>query len=217
MSKAAMPAKVVGTLVGLLVLAGIVLYLIPSNDYLLLPDSAHPVAPLVKVQGGHDPKGPGGIYFVDVFERHASMFESLFPWIHSGATLVPANLIVPPGVSDQAARQADLRVIRSRQVAAAVALRRSATKSSRKPSGVVVAALPRSLTPASSSVRFDRAVNGVPIATCAHSREGEPGIVTLAIDRAQHLIPRQDDRRHDEQAATIVGFSPEQAAEICCR
>ena len=95
----------------------------------------------MKVQGGHNPKGPGGIYFVDVFERHASMFESLFPWIHSGATLVPANLIVPPGVSDQAARQADLREMTiSQKVAAAVALRRLGYKVVAKPSGVIVAA-----------------------------------------------------------------------------
>ena len=91
MSRAALPAKVAGVVAGLLLLTGIVLYLIPSNDYLLLPDGAHPVAPLVKVQGGHNSKGPGGIYFVDVFERHASMFESLFPWIHRGATLVPTT------------------------------------------------------------------------------------------------------------------------------
>ena len=91
----------VGVLVALLLLAAIVLYLVPSNDYLLLPDKAHPVAPLVACRAATRRQGPGGIYFVDVFERRASMFESLFPWIHTGATLVPANLIVPPGVSDR--------------------------------------------------------------------------------------------------------------------
>src|SRR5438094_9362838 len=101
--------QLAGIAAGLALVAAIVLYLVPSNDYLLLPDRAHPVAPLVRVQGGHTPSGPGGIYFVDVFERRASMFESLFPWIHSGSTLVPANLIIPPGVSDNAAREADLR------------------------------------------------------------------------------------------------------------
>ena len=109
---------------------------------MLLPDIAHPVAPLVTVQGGHDPKGPAAIYFVDVFERRASMFESLFPWIHKGATLVPAQLIVPPGVSDKAVRQADLRAMTvSQKIAAAVALRRLGYKVVAKPSGVIVAAL----------------------------------------------------------------------------
>src|SRR5438094_5961196 len=101
--------QLAGIAAGLALVAAIVLYLVPSNDYLLLPDPAHPVAPLVHVQGGHDPKAPGGIYFVDVFERRASMFETLFPSIHEGATVVPARLIVPPGVSDKAARQAGLR------------------------------------------------------------------------------------------------------------
>ena len=82
------PVRLVGGAVGLLVLAAVALWIAPSSDFLLLPDTAHPVAPLVKVQGGNDPAGPGGIYFVDVFERRASMFESIFPFIRSGATLV---------------------------------------------------------------------------------------------------------------------------------
>ena len=81
------PVRIAGVLAGLVVAAGVVLYLVPSNDYLLLPDGAHAVAPLVHVQGGHDPKGPGGVYFVDVFERRASMLESLFPFIRSGSTM----------------------------------------------------------------------------------------------------------------------------------
>ena len=31
------------------------LLILPSNDYIFLPDVAHPVAPLVTVPGGHDP------------------------------------------------------------------------------------------------------------------------------------------------------------------
>ena len=58
------PARVVGGVIGLALVAAIVLYLVPSNDYLLLPDRAHPVAPLVFVQGGHEPKGPGGVFFL---------------------------------------------------------------------------------------------------------------------------------------------------------
>jgi PDZ domain-containing protein len=224
MSKLATPAKLVGVLAGLLVLAAIVLYLIPSNDYLLLPDGAHPVAPLVTVQGGHDPKGPGGIYFVDVFERHASEFESLFPWIHRGATLVPAREIVPPGVSDKAARQADLRAMSiSQKVAAAVALRRLGYKVVAKPSGVVVAALDASshavgkLQPSDLIV----AVNGAPTpaisqlrAQLAKVKPGDP--VTLTIDRGAdkitvHVQTMADPRNHKH---AIVGFAPEQAAQI---
>ena len=41
--------QVAGIAAGLALVAAIVLYLVPSNDYLLLPDRAHPVAPLVRV------------------------------------------------------------------------------------------------------------------------------------------------------------------------
>ena len=62
------------------------------------------------------------------------MLESLFPFIHSGATLVPAKLIVPPGVSDSAQRRADLREMTiSQRVAAAVALRTLGYKVVAKP------------------------------------------------------------------------------------
>lgn len=224
MSKLATPAKVVGLLASLLALAAIVLYLIPSNDYLLLPDGAHPVAPLVTVQGGHNPKGPGGIYFVDVFERHASMFESLFPWIHSGATLVPADVIVPPGVSDNAARLADLRAMTiSQKVAAAVALRRLGYKVVVKPTGVIVAAVDEGshavgkLQPADLIV----AVNGAPTPTIPLLRvelaKLKPGdAVALTVDRgAEHLtlhVQTVADPVNKKHA--IVGFAPEQAAEI---
>jgi Lon-like protease len=132
-------ARIGGVLVGLFAVALIVLYLAPSNDYVLLPDRAHPVAPLVRVQGAHPAKTKGEIFFVDVFERKASLLESLFPFIHTGATLVPASLIVPAGSSDQQARQADLtEMTTSQKVAAAVALRTLGYHVVAEPNGVTV-------------------------------------------------------------------------------
>ena len=223
------PLRLAGALLGLVVVAVIVLYLVPSNDYLLLPDKAHPVAPLVEVQGGKDPVGPGGIYFVDVFERRASMLESLFPWIHDGATLVPASLIVPPGVNDKAARQADLRQMSiSQRVAAAVALRQLGFKVVARPSGVIVAALDTrshavgKLRPTDVIIR----VNGAPTPTIGKLRtqlaKVRPGgVVTLRISRGTvanagtTLVVRVQtlaDPANPKRA--IVGFAPEQAAEI---
>jgi Lon-like protease len=223
-TKAFTPLRLAGVLAGLILAAAIVLYLVPSNDYILLPDTAHPVAPLVTVQGGHDPKGPGGILFVDVFERRASMFESLFPWIHKGATLVPARLIVPPGVSDKAVRQADLHAMTiSQKVAAAVALRGLGYKVVAKPSGVIVAALDERSHAVGKVQPSDLivSVNGTPTPTIAKLRAilatvnvGET--VTLGILRgAQHhtiAIKTIADTRNAKRA--IVGFAPEQAAEI---
>jgi len=222
--RALTPLRLAGVLAGLILAAAIVLYLVPSNDYILLPDTAHPVAPLVTVQGGHDPKGPGGLLFVDVFERRASMFESLFPWIHKGATLVPARLIVPPGVSDKAVRQADLHAMTiSQKVAAAVALRRLGYKVVAKPSGVIVAALDERSHAVGKVQPSDLivSVNATPTPTIAKLRAvlakvnvGET--VTLGIVRgAEHrtiAIKTIADTRNAKRA--IVGFAPEQAAEI---
>lgn len=96
---------------------------VQSNDYIFLPDRAHPVAPLVTVAGGHDPRH-GGIYFVDVVVRKATWLEEIFGGLHKGADLYPASAIDPPGVGDSQRQQLDLQDMRrSQQVAAGVALR----------------------------------------------------------------------------------------------
>jgi len=223
------PLRLAGTLVGLVVAAAIVLYLVPSNDYLFLPDTAHPVAPLVQVTGGKDPSGPGGVYFVDVFERRASMFESLFPWIHDGATLVPAKLVVPPGVSDNALQQADLREMSiSQRVAAAVALKRLGYKVVARPSGVIVAALDSrshavgKLRPSDVIV----SVNGVPTRTITELRaqlaKVKPGgTVKIGVSRGiganggqRFVVTVKTMADTTNKKRAIIGFAPEQAAEI---
>jgi PDZ domain-containing protein len=106
-----------------LVLVAIVLaaFILPSNEYIFLPDPAHPVSPLVTVPNGHDPKR-GGIYFVDVVVRKATVLEKLFGGLHEGADLYPASAINPPGTNDSQRRQIDLEdMTNSQQVAAAVA------------------------------------------------------------------------------------------------
>jgi PDZ domain-containing protein len=218
------PARVAGGAVGLVVVAAVVLYLVPSNDFLLLPDTAHPVAPLVRVQGGHEPRGPGGIYFVDVFERRASMLESLFPSIRSGSTLVPANLIVPPGVSDAAQRRADLREMTiSQRVAAAVALRRLGYKVIAKPAGVIVAAVALGSHAVGRLEPTDviEAVNGtrtptISILRAALARVHPGDTVTLSIRRGAEsktvtlvTVPDPLDKKR-----ALVGFTPAQAADI---
>jgi Lon-like protease len=218
------PARIAGVLAGLVLAAAVVLYLVPSGDYLLLPDIAHPVAPLVVVQGGHDPRGPGGIYFVDVFERRASMLESLFPSLRSGSTLVPASEIVPPGVSDQAARQADLREMSlSQRIAAAVALRRLGYRVTARSDGVIVSALdagtnaPGRIEPADVIVSVD----GTATPTVAKLRMAmaavHPGeVVTLGVRRGSQRLTVKVETVADPLDAkrAIVGFAPDQSAAI---
>ena len=217
-------AIVAGAILGLAVITFGVLYLIPSDDYILLPDRAHPVAPLVRVQGGHEPSSSGQIYFVDVLERRASELESLFPWIHDGATLVPAEALVPPGQSDQSARQADLRAMQvSQQIAAAVALRHLGYHVVARPSGVIVSEIEadsnaeKVLRPEDVIVE----VNGVPTPTIAKLRSvlapAHPGdVVTLRIRRGSTLrtFRVKTIASPVERGRAIVGFAPDQAANI---
>ena len=217
-------AIVAGAILGLALITFGVLYLIPSDDYILLPDRAHPVAPLVRVQGGHEPRGSGQIYFVDVLERRASELESLFPWIHDGATLVPAEALVPPGESDQSARQADLRAMQvSQQIAAAVALRHLGYRVVARPSGVIVSEIEADSN-AEKVLRPEDVivgVNGVPTPTIAKLRSvlapAHPGdVVTLRIRRGSQLntFRVKTIASPVEKGRAIVGFAPDQAANI---
>lgn len=98
-------------------------FLYPSSEYVFLPDKAHPVTPLVRVPGGHEPP-TGGLYFVDVVVRKASLLERLFGGLHQGATLYPATAVNPPGVNDAQRRRIDLQDMhQSQRIAAAVALK----------------------------------------------------------------------------------------------
>jgi PDZ domain-containing protein len=116
-----------------------VLWIVPSGDYIFLPDTAKPVGPLVSVKGGKDPTDGGGIYYDAVIIRRAKLFERIFPWIHEGYTLVPADQVNPPGVSEGQRRREDLReMARSQDIAAAVALKYLGYKVIIRPIGALV-------------------------------------------------------------------------------
>jgi len=135
----ASPARLALAGVALAGLVAVVLWLAPSNDYIFLPDAAHPVAPLVMVAGGHDPRDGGGIFFVDILVRRATLLEKLFPGLRPGSRVVPASEVTPPGVSDAARHRQDLQEMgRSQQIAAAVALRTAGYKVDARPNGVLV-------------------------------------------------------------------------------
>jgi PDZ domain-containing protein len=140
------------------------LYVAPSNEYIFLPDKAHPVAPLVTIQNGQDPPpAKGGIYFLDVIVRKATILEKLFGGLHKGADLYPASAVNPPGVGDNQRRRIDLQDMQhSQQVAAAVALRAAGKHVVLRSTGALV----------------DEVVAGTPAAG-----KLEPDDVIVAIDR----------------------------------
>jgi PDZ domain-containing protein len=109
-------------LVLLVVAAVLALTWIPSDHYIILPDKARPTDPLVAVPGEEAGQN-NQIYMVDVKVGRASLLERILPGIHEGATLVPASVINPEGVSDQQRRRSSLNdMTRSQKIAIAVAL-----------------------------------------------------------------------------------------------
>ncbi|MDQ3994946.1 MAG: PDZ domain-containing protein [Actinomycetota bacterium] len=108
----------------LLAAVGGVLFLVPSNHYLFLPDPARPVDPLVKVPGEETGDSRGGLYMVDILVRRATLFERLFPGVAEGSSLVPEGRVNPGGVSEEERRRHSLREMSaSQKIAVAVALR----------------------------------------------------------------------------------------------
>jgi Lon-like protease len=121
-------------------LALFALWALPSSDFLFLPNTAQPLAGLVKVQGGHEPVGQGGVYYLDVTERKASWLERLFAFTRpDGSSLVPSSVVVPSGFSFAEQNKQELAdMSRSQQVAATVALRQAGLHVVARPTGVLV-------------------------------------------------------------------------------
>ncbi len=127
---------------GGLVLAAVVglLYLIPSDEYIFLPDKAQPLAPYVTVEGERQDRDGGGIYYVAIEVKKASLLEKLFPGLHEGSTLVPAEAVVAPGQSDRQHQRQELRAMaQSQEIGAAVALKELGYRVPVKSPGTVIA------------------------------------------------------------------------------
>jgi PDZ domain-containing protein len=118
------------------------LWLFSSSSFLITPDQAKPLAARVKVEGERPADG-GGIFYVDVLVRRASWLEHLIsPLRPDGADLVPEDAIRPPGANDAERRRQSLRqMVRSEDVAAAVALRELGYDVEADPDGVTVEAV----------------------------------------------------------------------------
>lgn len=219
------PWRLAAALAGLAVAAFLVLWLAPSDDYLLLPDRASPVAPLISVKGAEPSRGQGdGIYFVDVIQRRASLLESLFPEIREGATLVPGSQVGPPGVSEGARRRVDLReMARSQEIAAAVALRELGYRVEVEESGALVVAVAphapaaRALLPMEVIVAADGRRVRSPAELRRIVRRHRPGdVVTLAVrgDAGLRRVRVRTVTDPTDAGRALIGVLVEPAARI---
>jgi Lon-like protease len=143
-----------------------VLYVAPADDYILLPDDARALDPLVLVTGERPNLDAGGFYYVAVDVRRASLLEELLPGLNAGATLVPEHVFNPAGVEDRVRRRAEQREMRqSQRYATAVALRQLGYRVTIEPRGARIAETLKGY-PAAAKLRARDlivAVDGTPV------------------------------------------------------
>lgn len=200
------------------------LFIVPSNEYIFLPDRAHPVSPLVSVAGGHDPKGPGGIFFVDVIVRKATLLERLFGGLHQGADLEAPDNVVPPGVTSAQNDQLSLEEMKaSQQIAGAVALRSLGYNVKTVDSGALVDGVSPGLPAVGKLEPTDVivAVDGKEVtspATLTHAMRGRPvgQIVRFTIHRGgkTKTVAIRTVAASRTSKRAIVGIYVEQAESI---
>ena len=169
------PARAAGAVALLAAVALAILYLVPSNGYyVFVPDRAHALAPLVKVNGTRSKGDAGGFYFVDVRFRKARLLEDLLNRpLGNGATLVPASAVLG-GVSESQQRKIDLnQMAQSQKIAAALALNRAGYHVRVRLPTIVIGGIERT-APAAKVLRpGDRllTVDGVAVHSLAHLRD----------------------------------------------
>lgn len=224
MRRVGLPLRLAGGLFAALLAALLVLWLVPSSSYILLPDRAKPVEPLVTVprEGLH--AGPGGIYYVDVLVRRATLLEKLFPSVQSDATLLPAAAINAPGQSDSQRRAADLQdMARSQDIAAAVALKALGLKVVARATGVLVSAVDPGAPAAGRLQPSDliTAVDGRPVTTIASlraamkaKRPGDSVRYTLVRAKQTLRVAVRTVAAPGDPKRAIAGFAPEQGSEV---
>jgi Lon-like protease len=206
------------------VAATLVLWWLPANDFLFVPDRARPLAEKVQVEGA-DPKAKGDVYYVDLFVRRIRLLEQLLPFTRpDGATLVPEETLLPHGTTDEDRDRRNAEDMqRSEKTAAVVALRALGYRVVATPSGVLVTGVSSDVPAAGSLEDGDVivAVGDTPVRTPSQLRR-ELGRVTpgddvqLTVRRAGkpvgvtvRTVPSPAD-----PARAIIGILVDQAAKI---
>ncbi len=199
-------------------------WLLPSDSYLLLPDRAKPLEDKVQVQGEKD-GGSGGIYYVDVIVRKATLLEELVARARpDGADVVPEQALVPPGSSFGDRRRQNLRQMdRSQEVAAAVALRELDYDVDAEPEGALVVAVATD-APAAGKLEPTEvivAVDGAPVRTpddlrrlIAKRKPGDTVRLRVRAGGATRVVEVGTIESPQEPGRPIVGIQVEQFADI---
>ena len=219
------PAWLIGGGALLLIVAA-VLYVAPSDRYILLPDRARPLDPRVEVPDDRPADDGGGIYYVAVDIRKASILEKLFPGLYEGATLEPIGNVLAEGEDERAHRRCELAAMRRSQAyATTVALRALKYRVSTRRLGVSVEGTFAGY-PAAAKLRgcdYIRTVDGAQVTassdvTQALGRKRPGDAVTLVIERegkrqTVELRARSDPRPRFRNRA-FIGVSVTDVYEV---
>jgi PDZ domain-containing protein len=211
--------------VGLLgVVAAFLLWWLPADDFLFVPDQAKPLAEKVEVEGGQA-NADGGVYYVDLFVRRIRRLEQLFPFTRpEGSTLVSEDVLSPNDETDEERRRQNAEDMqRSEEVASAVALRELGYDVTARPRGVLVTSV-SSDVPAATVLEVNDvivAVDGEPVRTPPELRRAigavEPGdeleLTVRRGDETLDLTVRTVASPQDASRA-VVGILVDQDAEI---
>jgi len=210
-------------LIGLAATA-LLLWWLPADDYLFVPDRAKPLAGKVEVQGGRS-NAKGDIYYTDVFVRRIRKLEQLLPFTRpDGATFVPAKTLAPDGTTDaERNRQNAEDMQRSEQIAAVVALRALGYKVTATPRGVLVTSVYTDVPAAKVLEPTDViiGVNGVSVVTPAQLRREISGVepgddVRLTVRRGDKVSDVTVETVADPQdpSRAVIGIFVDQDAKI---
>jgi PDZ domain-containing protein len=195
----------VAVVLGLLGLAtAFLLWWLPADDFLFVPDRAKPLADKVEVEGGRT-NARGDVYYVDLFVRRIRLLEQLLPFTRpDGSTLVSEDVLAPTGETDaERNRQNAADMKRSEEVAAVVALRTLGYHVVAMPRGVLVTNV-SSDVPAAKILEPDDvivAVDGVPVRTPAQLRRE---IARRAPGDTVRLTLRRSDKAVDVTVRTVA-------------
>ncbi len=206
------------------IITAFVLWWLPADDFLFVPDRAKPLADKVEVEGGKQ-TAKGGVYYVDLYVRRIRHLERLLPFTRpEGSTFVTQEVLAPNDETDAERRRQNAEDMeRSEEVASAVALRELGYDVVARPTGVLVTSV-SSDVPAAKVLEVNDvivAVDGTAVRTPAQLREQigktKPGdTLELTVRRGDETqdISVETVANPQDRTRPVIGILVDQDAEI---
>ena len=212
-------------ILGLLgVVTAFLLWWLPADDFLFVPDTAKPLAEKVQVEGGRAEE-KGGIYYVDLYVRRIRQLEKLLPFTRpEGSTKVSEEVLAPNDETDEERRRQNAEDMqRSEDVASAVALEELGYDVTATPTGVIVTNISPDV-PAARVLEVNDVIvraSGKPVRTPEHLRAEVGGLrpgeeLELRVRRGGETVDvtvRTVPNPQDDSRA-VIGILIEQDADI---